>query len=366
MKQTFFDEPLEQSKVKSQIVVKYFDAWANIIKSYTQKIGYVDLFAGQGYYEDGTESTPLLILKKAIENPSICQKLIAEFNDKNPEYVKTLREAVNQLEGLKNLACVPKISNVIVSTELAEKYKNAELPPTLFFLDPWGYKGLSLDLIQVSIKAWASECILFFNYDRINRDLTNPVVCKSVNEFLGESRAEKLRATIQGMEPYKREELIVQEVCEALKEMGGKYSLPFCFLNRKREKTSHYLIHITKNDRGYGIMKEIMAEYSQKDEDGVPSFIFDPKPTRQLFLTFNRPLRYLTEQLVSKFKGQSLRAGDVYKRHQETTRFTKRNYKDTLLMLEQNGKIKVDKPAEKRTQRCGNLTLGVDRIVTFI
>ncbi len=51
----FFNESREQSVVKATIVEKYFVAWAQIIiatqkyyPKHSQKIGYVDLFAGNG------------------------------------------------------------------------------------------------------------------------------------------------------------------------------------------------------------------------------------------------------------------------------------------------------------------------------
>ena len=54
---SFFDESTEQSQVKSRIVEKYFWAWAKIIigqaRTQDDKIGYIDLFAGPGRYQDG-------------------------------------------------------------------------------------------------------------------------------------------------------------------------------------------------------------------------------------------------------------------------------------------------------------------------
>ena len=61
----FFEESREQSQIKARIVAKYFWAWANVIIGATRAqthIAYVDLFSGPGRYEDGTLSTPLLVL----------------------------------------------------------------------------------------------------------------------------------------------------------------------------------------------------------------------------------------------------------------------------------------------------------------
>ena len=67
----FFEKPREQSLIKTEIILKYLPAWKNVIKRYVVnregKLGYIDLFSGPGKYTDGTESTPILVLKDAIE-----------------------------------------------------------------------------------------------------------------------------------------------------------------------------------------------------------------------------------------------------------------------------------------------------------
>ncbi len=50
-----FEEQKEQSAIKTEIVTKYFNAWATILVKHFQKIAYVDLFAGPGIYEDGSK-----------------------------------------------------------------------------------------------------------------------------------------------------------------------------------------------------------------------------------------------------------------------------------------------------------------------
>ena len=64
----FFEESKEQSRIKSEIVKKYFSSWAKIIANNADKIVYIDLFAGQGVYDDGTKSTPILVLENALKD----------------------------------------------------------------------------------------------------------------------------------------------------------------------------------------------------------------------------------------------------------------------------------------------------------
>src|SRR4051794_15177356 len=86
----FFDEQLDQSDAKARVIQKYFFAWANVItptaKAMSNKIGYFDLYAGPGRYRDGAKSTPLLILEKAIANPTMASMLVTMFNDANEDH----------------------------------------------------------------------------------------------------------------------------------------------------------------------------------------------------------------------------------------------------------------------------------------
>jgi len=67
----FFDERDDQSEVKARIVSKYFYVWAKIIVPHarSQRIAYIDLFAGPGRYKDGSASTPPWCLSGRLPSP---------------------------------------------------------------------------------------------------------------------------------------------------------------------------------------------------------------------------------------------------------------------------------------------------------
>ena len=62
-------------------------------------IGYVDLFAGSGRFEGGSESIPLLILRKAVADPFV-SKALKSFNDKNPEELTALQREITGIDGI--------------------------------------------------------------------------------------------------------------------------------------------------------------------------------------------------------------------------------------------------------------------------
>ena len=80
--------------------------------------------------------------------------------------------------------------------EIVKMFEEMSLVPTLFFVDPWGYKGLSLRLVNSVLKDWGCDCIFFFNYNRINMGLSNPFVKEHMNALFGEERAEEFRGIL--------------------------------------------------------------------------------------------------------------------------------------------------------------------------
>jgi len=349
----FFSESTEQSRVKGAITSKYFWSWAKIIapraKQHGDRIVYLDLFAGPGRYEDGSKSTPLLVLEKAIADPVMREMLVAVFNDKDPEFTSTLADAIRGLSGIESLRHKPQVFCEEVGTKIVEMFESMKMIPTLIFIDPWGYKGLSLRLVKSVLKHWGCDCIFFFNYNRINMGLSNPLVQEHMEALFGCERTEDLARRLEGLTPDDRELAVVEELVAALEDCGGKYVLPFRFRNERGTRTSHHLVFVSKSFRAYSVMKDIMARESSLHEQGVPSFEYSPADERfpQLF-ELNRPLEQLGPNLLEAFAGRTLTVEQIYQQHSVGRPYVKKNYKDLLRRLEEQGKVKAAPPAEQR------------------
>ena len=346
--ENFFDESKQQSQVKSAIVAKYFDAWSRVMIStqnrYLQhhgnKIAYIDLFAGPGRYSDGTVSTPLKILEKAINDDQLRQCLVTIFNDKDERNTNSLEEAIKELPGVETLKYRPQVETQEVGEEIVNMFEEMSLIPTLFFVDPWGYKGLSLRLVNSVLKDWGCDCIFFFNYNRINMGLNNDAVREHMNALFGEERADNLRPKLDPLTPQDRELTIIEELCQAIRDSGPEYVLPFRFKDNRGSRTSHHLIFASKHFRGYEIMKEIMAKESSDAQQGVVTFEYNPVDAGQPFLfELSRPLDDLGDMLLRDFAGQKLKMSDIYEQHNVNRPYTKQNYKRVLWQLEEQGKI---------------------------
>jgi hypothetical protein len=190
---------------------------------------------------------------------------------------------------------------------------------------------------------------VFFNYKRINAGLSNPLVKTHMDALFGEERAENLRKLLPSRKPHEREALILEKLAQAIKEMGGKYVLPFRFKNESGKRTSHSLIFVSKHFKGYEIIKDIMAKESSLLEQGVPSLTYSPADeSMPLLFSLSRPLDQLGGMLLDEFAGQTTSMQAIYEAHNIDTTYIKKNYKDALRSLEETGEIKAVPSADAR------------------
>ena len=366
----FFDESSEQSQVKSEIVRKYFNAWAKVIigaqgkyrPGADNRTAYIDLFAGPGRYRDGTVSTPLMILENAIQDDKMRNRLVTIFNDKDENNTDSLQEAIDNLPNVNMLAHAPQVRTQEIGLGIVEMFESMRLVPTLFFVDPWGYKGLSLRLVNSVVKNWGCDCIFFFNYNRINMGLNNTAVKDHMDALFEEERANRLRIKLNSLPPERRELAIVEELCQALRDLGPSYVLPFRFKDIRGTRTSHHLIFVSKAFKGYEIMKDIMAKESSSTVQGVASFEYNVvdsqlRAYQPLLFQLSQPIELLGDMLLQEFAGQSLKMIDIYQRHNVDRPYIKSNYKHALIKLEEEKKI------ESSPHRQG--TFGDQVIATF-
>jgi three-Cys-motif partner protein len=369
----FFETASPQNIIKTKLVAKYFGGWATImlrrLKYPGDRLAYIDLFAGPGKFEDGKASTPLWILNHAIAHPELCKRLTTVFNDKDSNHAEQLQVEVDALAGIERLTNPPQILNLAVGSQLVDLLRNRAPMPTLFFIDPWGYKGLSLDLIGTAIKSWGCDCIFFFNYNRINQALPISSVEPLMNDLFGVSRVNHLRQMVTGLSPDERQETIIGELIIALKEVGGEHALPFEFESQHGERPSHYIIFVSKSKRGYLMMKDIMFGLSSDDNE-VKRFGYVPVRSPQLSLLlgdYDRPysIPALRKLLMNVCAGRSLTVKQVYEDFTIDTPYVMKHVKDAIKQLEVEKLVEINIPAEFRRKPKGILSLADHLTVTF-
>jgi three-Cys-motif partner protein len=361
----FFSRQTEASRIKAEIIAKYFPGWARVIKSWAKtKMMYIDLYAGRGRYDDGSESTPLRVLRHAIADPDVSKMLVTIFNDKT--HAEALRAEIDRLPGIEKLKHKPVVYAHDIGDDTAKVFEKKTLVPTLALLDPWGYKGLTRELIHSLLKDYGCDLIFFFNYNRINMGITNKKVDKHMEALFGPAWLANLREEVPGLRPSQRERLILSALKRGLKEVGAEYVRPFRF-RRRNGRMSHCLIFVTKDFKGVEIMRDVMAGMSSRHVDDVASFSYDPrvKDKTQLELPDTSPIDKLGERLLTGFSGRTRNVRDIFETHSGDGRFIERNYKEALRRLEAAGRVAADPPASARPWRNGKATMANHVKITF-
>ncbi len=352
--------PEEHSIIKSDIVSKYFLAWARIMSNQNQndRIAYIDLFSGPGRYEDGTPSTPLKILTEAVKVPKIRSKLVSIFNDACEEYSSDLQREIDNTEEFGLLQHKPAVLNEEVDEDLVDELEAGPIVPTLLFVDPWGYKGLSLRLLWSIVSNWGSECIFFFNYNRINMGISNDIVQQHMDAVFGLQMARQLRSDVQGLSPDEREYEVVEAMLNSLSRAGIEYQLLYRIMDDTGRRPLYHVIFGSKSPRGYAIMKEIMAGLSTDHPGGVATFEYNPAMLAQPMLAgLSSRFQDLSDLICAEFAGRRMSVEEVFDEHNVGTPYVLRNYKDALIKLEDRGRVYANPTADVRPRRKGRVTM---------
>ena len=324
----------------------------------------MDLFAGQGAYDDGSLSTPLLILEAAARDHYMREHLITIFNEGDPDTAAKLEHNIVESLASKQLRHKPKVTCAKVEEDILHEIGGVPRCPTLLFADPWGYKGLSLSLLSQFLKGFGNDLIFFFNYKRINSAIVNSVLEEPIDAVFGKTRADKLRTDLVGLKGLAREGAILDAVETAFKELGARSPVRYRFVSEGR--SSHYLMFVSKHELGTDIMKSVMSAESPRDEEGVPTFQFNAEGDcgqQEMFPV--SPLEDLAEELARKFGGQILSGfTELYSRSNHP-RFGQAEHKKALRILERKGLLSVVSYSAKRTERDGELSIPLNAILMF-
>ncbi len=360
----FFKKPREQSIIKKEIVTKYFPIWAGIMSRTVKKhsrnkdyrLGYIDLYCGPGMYYNGVESTPITIMKHILSNTDYQENFITIFNDCNDGAIESLQENFELLDNYDKLKHKPVFYCSEIDTETI-KYFDIDIIPSFIFLDPFGFKGITIELISKLVRSFGCDIILFFNYNSIQRHLTNEKVSSHMKNLFTPEMYDELVNYLKLNPRANREDSIITHFKKALKSNNANYVLPFRFVKEDENRTSHYLFFITKHELGAQKIKDIMWLASSKKVDNIASFEFIPncKDTNQftIFDMCSLSLNDLKQALYKDLSeildnNQKIPILEIYSMYTESI-YTNDNIKQALLELEKENRIIVNGRIKKST-----------------
>jgi three-Cys-motif partner protein len=360
----FFEQQTVSSKIKANIVSKYFPSYCRIIsrKNMPKSIRYVDLFAGPGIYEDGNFSTPILIGKQCQKDNFLAKVVKLVFNDK--EHAESLKKNFNDQFPENTFAKKPHFGNKTVGlddniTEFLVKdthIDNKNEYPSLLFIDPFGYKGIETSVLATFMKNWGNEIFLFVNIKRIHPALENDKFDSLMQDLFPTTLETVRKDRRYKLTTSQRINLIIQSLgMEYEKILGGKvYYTAFKFMEEDNEATSHYILHLTKHPRGFDLVKQIYNDFANVGTvfDGVNTYTFDAKKlvneTIELFDTSSINVDKLKDAILSKYSGAETNALKLFDEFQKENLYSRRHYADALRRLVNEQKLNAHFTDDKK------------------
>ncbi len=356
---THFQEYKDQTRVKHQILRQYLPPFFNILKKFQNNLVLIDGFAGAGHYEHAStgekvSGSPLLALELIAASPDLAKRVYPVFIGKRQDHFSDLEASVIKFctdnshiksPGLFHTSFTAAIDGL--ATHLREG--GGELAPTFLFVDPCGVEGADFAAIAEILKRPRCEAFIFFNIDGVRRilglgqDRIGPTL-RGV--FGSQNRVDALLASLDGAQsPDEKETLIVSAYLSLLREEADAgYLLPFRVESAGRRVTSHYLIHATKHDLGFSIMKHIMWEAGKGDGSDEGRLELLQASSNELSALMRTDLAQLDDSLVRFLEKNGTTQVRVFR--EEWVRrpddlFTDSCYRRRLLQLEEGGVIEV-------------------------
>ena len=321
-----------------------------ILKAPQKQIRYLDLFSGPGVYQDGSFSTPLLIAKSCANDQNLSQKVQLIFNDN--QYSEELANNFHQHYSAGDFKFPPRFHDRTVGEDeritnyLKEIHKPPNPHPTVLFMDPWGYKGIDTRVLGKFLQNWGNEIFLFVNIKRIRPAIENPkfdVLMKSLfpTSFSTIKNEHRYKGTV-----HERLSLIMDNLATEFKNAveANLFHCAFKFQEEDSNTTSHFIIHFTKHEKGYELVKQIYYDFdnigAELAADG--NYTFDAKQMDETDSTFNfgdQNIQELSKSLILKFSGHSIAARKLFTEHQPTTKYCGSHYAKTLRHMVTEGSI---------------------------
>jgi len=302
---------------KHEILRRYLGAWypkmAN--SGFRGRLIFLDAFAGPGVYEEGEEGSPLIALRTLVEHSHFSRwsrtSFLMVFVEEDATNYALLNEAVGQFWQTFPEGCPPNVevrlihgSFADVGEAILERVAGKSLAPTFAFVDPFGFKGVPMDLLA-RLLAYKS-CEVFFNFmsDSINRFITHPD--DAITDHLEQLFGTDDFYGAAGLSGPERRNFLLETYEQGLHKIAGFRHVHRFEMNRKGRPV-YSLFFGTRSLDGVEVMKDAMWAVDPiegcrfSDRYANADVLFQPEPDLL-------PLRH---GLLEHFAGQAVSIKEV-------------------------------------------------------
>jgi three-Cys-motif partner protein len=348
------------TKAKHELLRRYLQAWFPILTNSgrTRRVLFLDGFAGPGRYVGGERGSPIIALSTLVDHASFSRlnrtQFVFLFVEPDEERFASLEA---ELESFWASRPQGRPANVVVhaynstfadTAESLLRYlqdQKTSLAPTFAFIDPFGWKGVSLRLISDLLAFDKCEVLFNFMYDSVNRWVASEQqgVARHFDELFGTSEGEHRSAG--QMSGDQRKVFLRDLYVRQLSSVGRfKFVRPFELIDVDRGRTAYYLVFGTRHHVGLKVMKEAMWALDPMTGARFSGFadqnqmLFQPEPD----------LGPLSAAIREHFAGKRTTVDEIERFVIEDTDYKTTHYKRVLKDLEAGKGIVADEVSRRK------------------
>ena len=289
-----FAEYTDNNRIKHEILTRYLRQYVTALSKHAGGFHYIDGFAGAGSY-DGQPGSPVLAMEVLAGQLKTFSLSLVESDAQMFAELRKVMAACNRPARMLDDPLVARGQfsehlNQILSRQI---YSSAPNTATFAFLDPCRASGYGVEEVRGILERQFGECLIFWNYDGVNRWLGGLAAqqhsAAGLGKMFGSQEALDAALDIQSSTkapPEKERELLGHFLQSLHSYSGAKYLIPFRFTSELANRTSHYLVHCSGHALAFRIMKDVMASVSSNNEPGQFSFLGANDMGNQLPLLF--------------------------------------------------------------------------------
>ena len=302
--------PDPHTLAKHRLLREYLKAWLPIVGKAAQRVIFVDAFAGPGQYDDGTDGSPIVVLKMARDHAhQTTAELTCLFLEEDVEREAQLGRVVDALqESLPaNVKTKRRRGSFVDHFRPASRFIRWQYDrayPTFYFVDPFGFSHTPFSCVEAMLRGKRAEVFINFMYEEVNRFLSVDRHASDFDELFGSS----FWRSVLGLERAEDRKRAIYNLYKAQLQKCAKYVVSFEMRNSSNS-TDYFLFFATNNLLGLERMKEAMWTV-----DSSGSFRFSDYQHargRQLLFATADSFPDLREALLENFTGAEVPVEEV-------------------------------------------------------
>lgn len=320
----------EHTRVKHSILERYLSAWIPILGTHHKDLLYIDGFAGPGKYSKGEDGSPIIAIRAALKYKNYSNHNIrlvfVEKERKRAALLKQILSGFSTLGKRIQYDIKPGVDFRSAWQDLAEEYESSgwPLPPTLAFIDPFGWTGIPLSVIKDILSHDRCEVFITLMYEEFNRFRELSSQEMNFNELFGTTEWQRV---ITHENAHDRKMAWINLYRSQLQGEVARHV--FCFEMRNANNvTKYFLVYATNSLKGVKKMKESMWK---SDPSGEYKFSDADDPNQCELFGSNPDYGYLKQLILNKFGGSETTIRQIEEFVLAETPFRETHYKVHVL-----------------------------------